>query len=233
VLQPFGENIWLADGPITDVMGFRYPTRMAVIKLVDGTLFVWSPIAITEPLKAAIDAVGAVRFIVAPNSLHNRFVQEWQAAYPYAQLHGAPGLSKRCPHISIDAVLTDIAPPEWAGQIDQIVVGGNAITTEVVFFHRASGTAIFTDLIQGFKPGWFTGWRAILAKLDLLTAPEPSVPRKFRAAFTNRALARAAIARILAWPVEKVVMAHGPPIMADASSFLRRAFVWLRPQSRQ
>ncbi len=44
MLQPFGEEIWLADGSIAMVAGFRYPTRMAVIRLADGGLFVWSPI---------------------------------------------------------------------------------------------------------------------------------------------------------------------------------------------
>jgi len=229
MLQPFGENIWLADGPITDVMGFLYPTRMAVIKLADDTLFVWSPVALTGPLRSSVDALGRVGFIVAPNALHNLFVQEWRAAYPHAAFYAAPGLDQRCPHIQGGTVLTDRSPPGWADQIEQVIVGGNAITTEVVFFHRASQTAIVTDLIQGFQPNWFTGWRAIVAKLDLLTAPEPTVPRKFRAAFFDRALARNAVRHVLAWPVQNVVIAHGPTIASGGSAFLKRAFQWLRP----
>ena len=46
---------------------------------------------------------------------------------------------------------------------------GNAITTEAVFFHRKSGVALFCDLLQHFPPGWFTGWRAVIAKLDGMT----------------------------------------------------------------
>ncbi len=34
------------------------------------------------------------------------------------------------------------------------------------------------------------GWRALVAKLDLMTGGEHSVPRKFRIAFTNRRAAR-------------------------------------------
>lgn len=66
-----------------------------------------------------------------------------------------------------------------------------------------------------------------MAKLDLMVGPEPSVPRKFRAAFTNRALAREALNRILAWPAAKVLMAHGTPVEKDGQGFLRRAFRWL------
>lgn len=110
-----------------------------------------------------------------------------------------------------------------------MVFGGNLITTEVVFFHRGSRTVLFTDLIQQFSPGWFRGWRALVARLDLMTSSEPAVPRKFRNAFVNRRLARAALQRILAWPAERVLMAHAPPVSSDGQAFIGRAFRWLRP----
>ena len=42
MLQSFGDDIWLADGPIAGVAGFDYPTRMAIIRLSGGALFIWS-----------------------------------------------------------------------------------------------------------------------------------------------------------------------------------------------
>jgi hypothetical protein len=86
---------------------------------------------------------------------------------------------------------------------------------------------MFTDLIQHFKPGWFTGWRALVARLDLMTALEPAVPRKFRRAFFNRDVARAALQRILAWPAEKIIMAHAEPVETDGRAFIARTFAWL------
>ncbi len=115
----------------------------------------------------------------------------------------------------------------WDGDIVSVTVPGNLITTEVVFFHQRSRTAIFTDLLQNFPPGWFTGWRAVVARLDLMVSPEPQVPRKFRTAFTNRRSARAALAQIREWPVEKVLMAHGTPVENDGAAFIARAFRWL------
>jgi hypothetical protein len=88
-----------------------------------------------------------------------------------------------------------------------------------------SGTVLFTDLLQQTPKN--TGWRALVARLDLMTGPEPQVPRKFRLAFTDRRAARAALQRILAWPARKVLMAHGTPVEKDAQEFLRRAFAWL------
>lgn len=226
-LDPFGPRIWITDGDTVDVMGFCYPTRACVIRLDDGTLFIWSPVALTDDLRAGVDALGPVAHIVAPNSLHHLFLPDWARAYPGARVHAAPGLRTKRRDIRFDADLTDTPPPDWAGQIDQIAVPGNRITTEIVFFHRASGTALFTDLLQQFDDGWHTGWRRTVAKLDLMIAPEPSVPRKFRLAFTNRRAARAALTHILDWPSERVLLAHGGPVTTGGRAVLGRAFRWL------
>ncbi len=228
MLREFGQEIWIADGPGVTVAGFQYPTRMAAIRLSNGDLVVWSPTRLTDDLKSAMDALGSVRHIVAPNSLHHLFLQEWKHACPGAMLYAPPGLRKKRKDIAFDADLDDRPNTDWAGEIDHIPMRGNLITTEVVFFHRKSGTVLFADLIQQIPAELLSGWRAVVAKLDLMTGPEPSVPRKFRFAFTNRRVARNAAKRILAWPAEKVVMAHGTPVEKDASDFLRRAFDWLK-----
>lgn len=227
MLQPFADDLWIADGPIADVAGFRYPTRMAVIRLAGGGLFVWSPVAPDDALRAAVNALGPVRHVVAPNALHHLHLDAWRQAYPQAGFAAPPGLRKKRPDLRFDDDLADGSAHEWSGEIDHVLVRGNLITTEVVFFHRASRTALFTDLIQQFSPGWFTGWRALVARLDLMTAVQPEVPRKFRNAFVGRRAAREAIRRILDWPTEKVLMAHAPPVEADGQAFIRRSFRWL------
>jgi Domain of unknown function (DUF4336) len=227
VLEEFDQDIWITAGPVVESLGFRYPTRMVVIRLADGGLFLWSPVAASAELCAGIDALGEVRALIAPNSLHHLFLKEWKAAYPAAVLYAAPGSRERSKDVPFDE---DLDGPErpWAGQIDQAVMRGNVLTTEVVFFHRASGTALFTDLIQNFRPGWFTGWRALVARLDGMVAPYPQVPKKFRLAFTDRKAAREGLECILSWPVEKVLMAHAEPVREDGHVFIARAFEWLR-----
>jgi hypothetical protein len=56
---------------------------------------------------------------------------------------------------------------------------GNLITTEVVFFHVRSGTVLFADLIQQLPVNLISGWRSVVAKLDLMTEHEPSAGNKF------------------------------------------------------
>jgi hypothetical protein len=227
MLKEFDHKIWIADGPEVAVVGFHYPTRMAIIRLSDGALFIWSPIRLTDGLRAEVDAVGQVQHIVALNSLHHLFLPEWKRAYPGAKVYAPPGLRRKRQDIVFDADLEAAPSPDWAEEIDQVLMHGNLITTEVVFFHIKSGTVLFTDLIQQLPSNLISGWRAIVAKLDLMVGPEPSVPRKFRVAFANRRAARDSLKRILAWPAEKVLMAHGTPTENGAQAYLRRAFGWL------
>lgn len=227
MLKPFGSEIWIADGTSVSTAGFRYGTRTAVIRLSDGGLFIWSPIRLTAELRSQVDALGGVRHIVPPNSLHHMFVDDWRSAYPDAKVYAPPGLRAKRKDVDFAADLGDEPAPQWAGVIDQVVVPGNRITTEVVFFHRKSATVLFTDLVQQFPPGWFGGWREIVARLDLMTETEPAVPRKFRVMFRDRPAARAALKRIQAWHAEKVLMAHGTPVERDGRAFIGRAFKWL------
>lgn len=227
MLKPFGPEIWIADGSSVSTGGFHYGTRTAVIRLSHGGLFIWSPIRLTAELRSQVDALGEVAHLVPPNSLHHLFVDEWRSAYPSAKLYAPPRLRKKRGDIDFAGDLGNEPVAAWAGQLDQAIMPGCLITTEVVFFHRRSATVLFTDLIQQFPKGWFSGWREIVARLDLMVGEEPAVPRKFRNTFVNRRAARAALARIQAWPAEKVLMAHGTPVERDGRAFIARAFRWL------
>ena len=177
--------------------------------------------------KIQIDSFGEVRHLIAPNSLHHLFLEEWREAYPQATLSAAPGLRERRRDLQIDAELTGQRAAGWSDEVDYVLVRGNRITTEAVFFHRRSRTVLFTDLLQQFPPGWFRGWRALVARLDLMTGSEPAVPRKFRVAFTDRNAAREALRQIIAWPSENVVIAHGAPVRHNGKAFIAEAFEWL------
>ena len=226
-LQQFGPEIWVADGPVVSFHGFPYPTRMAVIRLSEGDLFVWSPIALSASLRVSIDALGPIRHLVSPNSLHHLFLGEWQSAYPAAHLYASPRLRRKRKDLSFNAELGDAPEPAWAAYIGQIVMHGSFALTEVVFFHRGSHTALFADLIQNFPRDWFKGWRGVIARLGGIVAPNPSAPRDWRASFLDRRAARVALHQVLAWPIERVLIAHGEPAIADGAALVRRAFTWL------
>lgn len=226
MLEPFAPDLWIVDGPtIVAAAGFHYPSRMAIVRLAKGDLWVWSPVALTDALKEAVEALGPVRFLVAPNSLHHIYLQDWAAVFPEAEIHAAPGLARKRKDLDFTATLSNNSP--WPGEIEVLLFEGNLITTEAVFFHKASETVLFTDLLQQLPKDWFKGWRRWIARSDLMLEDEPAVPKKFRRAFLRKKKARAAARILFGWPAERVIMAHGTPVREEGAAFLRRAFNWL------
>ena len=67
MLEEWGPSLWIAEGPTVSFMTFPYPTRMVVARLSDGSAWAWSPIALTPELAGAVEAIGPLREIVAPN----------------------------------------------------------------------------------------------------------------------------------------------------------------------
>jgi hypothetical protein len=106
-------------------------------------------------------------------------------------------------------------------------VHGSFTLTEVVFFHRSTRTVLFADLIQNFPRDWFKGWRGVLAPHGGIVAPNPGAPKDWRLTFLNRRAARASLDKILAWPIDRVLIAHGDLPVDDGQAFVRRAFGWL------
>ena len=225
MLVPFGDGLWLADGPEVSFFGYPYPTRMAVARLSSGRLWVWSPIALTDDLAAAIDALGPVGDIVSPNKLHHLFLAEWSERWPEARLYAPPGLARKKPQLRFAGELGDETP--WRTEIDQVVFRGSFAMDEVVFFHRASRTAIFGDLIQRFPEQAADGWKGLLMRLDGLVGPQGSTPREWRLSFLSRPRARAARRTVLGWQPERLLIAHGECASRGATEIIEAALRWI------
>ncbi len=232
-LQQLGENFWIAEGPIVDFYSFPYPTRMAVVRLADGALWIWSPIALTDSLRAELAALGRPAHLVSPNKIHHLFMGEWASEFPGARLWGLPAVIRKRADLKFSGVLGDDPPEDWRGEIDQAIFHGSLFMDEIVFFHHASRTALFADLIENLSmefirntPGWH-GWKTTLARLERITEPVGRAPLEWRLSFVRRASARAALERVLAWDPINAVMAHGTIARGGAPAFIRESFAWL------
>jgi hypothetical protein len=220
MLHPIAPGIWHAQRAMT-AAGIPMTTRMTVIQLADGSLWLHSPIQIDDALRAELDALGPVRCIVAPNKTHHLFAKKCLAMYPQATLFGAPGLSDKRADLAPLTTLTATAPPQWAGQIDQVFIGGVPLVNETVFFHRASNSAIFTDVVQLWRGqlNWKTALYAHLTGVRNRFA----VPRTVRLAVKDKAAFRASAQQVLAWPIQCVLVAHNSVVEVSAHAGLKRA----------
>lgn len=235
-LKPVGENLWVVDGPVIRMSylggSFPFPTRMVVIRLEGDDLFLWSPTELAAGLRTQIDALGPVRHLVSPNKLHYAHIPAWKRAYPEALAWASPGVRERAASqgidVSFDADLGTEPEPAWREDLDQIIFRGSRLLEEVVFFHRRTRTVILADLIENFEPekvGRIYGW---FARLAGVADPDGKTPADLRMTFWGRKQrARAALARMLAWEPERVILAHGRSYEADGMGELQRAFRWL------
>ena len=226
MLEEFGPSLFVAEGPTISFYGFLYPTRMAVARLSGGGVWVWAPGALRDELADSVEAIGPVRHIVSPNKIHHLFLNEWHERWPDARMYAPPGLARRKPEIHFDADLLDDPDPAWAEDIDQVIFRGSLALEEVVFFHRASRTAIICDLIQRF-PDNIKGWKGMLMRADGLVGEHGSTPREWRASFLHRGPARAARQKVLDWNPERLLIAHGACAQTGAADIVRQALDWI------
>jgi len=227
MLEEFGPSLYVANGPTVSFYGFPYPTRMAVVRLSDGTMWVWSPVALSDELFNSVAAVGPVRHIVSPNKIHNLFLAEWGERWPEARVYAPPGLAQKRPDLHFDAELGDEPDPAWSADIDQVIFRGSLAMEEVAFFHRESRTAVICDLIQRHPEATMTGWKGMLMRLDSLVGERGSTPREWRASFLRRGKARAARDKVLGWKPERLLIAHGECAQTGATPIIDKALSWI------
>lgn len=90
-LKPVTDNVRVVDGPAIrfDIPWLKLPfsTRMTLIRLREGALFVHSPTPLSPELEREVKAVGIPRWIISPNRLHYWWIPEWRAAFPGADVY--------------------------------------------------------------------------------------------------------------------------------------------------
>jgi hypothetical protein len=234
--KPVGEDLWVVDGPVIRMSylggSFPFPTRMAVVRLEGGDLFLWRPTVLTKGLRLEIDALGSVRHLVSPNKLHYAHISAWKRAYPEATAWASPGIRERAASrhidVSFDSDLGEELAPAWREDFDQLIFRGSRLLEEVVFFHRKTRTVILADLIENFEPNKLGGAYGWLARVAGAAYPDGKTPVDLRMTYWGRKrVARTSLARMLAWEPEKVIIAYGRLYEDNGIEELRRAFRWL------
>ncbi len=229
LLHAVDKELWCARQPLR-FLGVPVGARMTVIRLGAGQLFVHSPIALRGELRAEVDALGSVRYLVAPNRYHHLFIQDWLSAYPQAQAFAAPGVAEKRRDVAFAGVLGDGEGP-WAPEVLHALWRGAPRMGEVHFLHRPTRTLILTDAVHNFGDVRPAVTRAFFALLG--------GSRGFRTTLLDRLLnrdrvaARASLEQLLRWDFGRVIMAHGEILEEGGPAALAAAYRWLRPDGAQ
>jgi hypothetical protein len=227
--QQFADDLWVVEGPNVRDLGVVFTTRMVIARLSDGSLWVDSPVSVPTHTLGTVAELGPVKHLVAATPRHVWRLAEWHSQFPDAQLwvpKPSPLTLKRG-DLKVTGILTDASPSAWARDLEQVPFRGNPLIEEVVFLHRKSRTVILDDLIQNHPVQNGHPFRNVLFRLAGVAHPSGGVPLDIRLTFIHRDLARQSLARLLAWDFNKLIIAHGVCIEADAKAFVKRAFQWL------
>ncbi len=196
-----------------------FAARLSLGALANGT---------DASLAVEVDALGPVRYIVAPNTLHYVFVQDWKARFPGAEVFAAPGLeqSARQP-VPDHRELDDVAPDDWADVMRQIVVSSRSFS-EACFFHIPTRTLILTDLIGSFELDRVRSpFVRFFLKRGGCVHPHGKTPLDIRLGLRlRRRHVGSAVQRMIDWAPERVILAHGKWYSDNAVAELKLAFEW-------
>lgn len=222
MLTPFADDVW-TDTRKAKFWGVECGSRMTIVRLADGGLFVHSPVALDAETRQAVDALGEVRAIVAPSIFHHLHVGAWMAAYPKALVAACPGLEWKRTDLAFSCVLGDVAHELWGKDLEQIYFSARR-ENEVVFYHHRSRTFICADSLLNLSTHTSPTTRFVAR---VMGNHAPGVGHLERVMIRDRKLARRQMDRILEWEIDGAILAHGESLPHGGHEALRYAYAWL------
>ena len=211
MLTKIDENIWCIEQSLT-FFRLEFGTRMTIIRLKNGQLFIHSPIKISKSLAQEIGTLGDVAYIVSPNKLHHLYLENATQYWPKAQVFASPGLIKKRKDINFVEELAVGKVYPWSSEVHHTIFVGSAIMEEVVFYHCTSQSLIVADLLMNFNEHSSWGIRFVTRILGMFG--KPAMPPDWKFSVFSKQKATAVCRQILEWNWRRIILAHGE-IIAD------------------
>jgi hypothetical protein len=223
----FAEGVWVDSEPVR-FLGMRLTATMAVLRLGDDSLLLYSPVAMTPNRRAAVEPLGQIAHLYAPNLFHHFWIGDWARAFPSVRVHAPANLARKRRDLRIDRVHGSAPEPDFVDVVDEVRIDGFRLE-ESVLFHRPSRTLVVADLVHNVgRPLhlWTKFYARTMGFYDRV-----ALSRMIRwTAFPDKPAARRSVERLLALPFEGLIVGHGDPLAAGARQALVAAYAWLMPE---
>jgi len=222
------DSIWVTERPVW-YAGVRQRARTTIVRLPGDALWVHSPTAPTDEVCAALDALGEVRWIVVPNRFHHLQAPATSARYRKAIVVGPKTAESRNHELSVTMGLDHCEYIEATPELVPLHLGGVPFLDETVFFHSASGTLITADLLACASARDHWTWRLVARICGRYekVGPQPDVRWSTRA---SQDIAES-IAQLRALPLQRILIAHGNPIVERPAEQLAEAWNFAIPSA--
>ena len=225
MLEKKATGLWCAQHKFRK-NGVGVSSRMTVVELPDGKLWIHSPIPPNKTIRAQLDAIGCVHTVIVPNRSHQLFLGDFLTHYPDVTIYGpADVFISRAGHAGYNTLDAD-ASENWSPTLKFWVFDGIPKIEESIWFHTISSTLIITDLCQNWS-GELPLSAYIYAKLNGVSGTL-SVPRIVRYMVSDKSAAAASVDQILKLPISRIVLGHNSIIETEARKQLSSALDVLR-----
>lgn len=232
IFQPVGPGVWEHTQMIS-FFGCSVPHRMTIVRLRDGGLLLHSPTRCDRATVQALQALGEIRHIVAPNGMHDLFLQDYRETFPNAHLWIPPGVDKYFAQLRDVTHLPyndDDLP--WRGELSHVVVEGIPRLNECVFYHAPSRSLLLADLLFNIEARHPRAIRIAARLGGFYRKAAMPLDIKWFLVKDRNALGRS-IQQILSFPFENIIVGHGANVMGSGLDAFQTAFGWLLGSSRR
>lgn len=223
-LSPGG--IWIGERTLW-FSGVRLRSRMTVVRLADGKLWIHSAGEPTPELCAELDRLGQVSWVVVPNRYHHLHAAAMKARYPDAQIIGPASATARNKRVALDVAIDDARLASLVPELAPVALRGVPFLDETLFFHPTTRTLIAADLMMCGCPTDHWTWRwasRICGQYQRYKTP-PDVRWHTRGGPS----VRQSLDEIAKLSVARILVAHSDPIedrpieqLEEAWRFVRR-----------
>ncbi len=221
-MKQLDTNLWIADQDLK-ILSTNFGCRMTVIKTSEG-LVVYSPIRMTESIKTAVEKLGPVTYLIAPNPFHHLFLDAWISAYPQANLIGPQALVKKRPKLQFNQFFESQTRLTLPKELSYTILVGRKDQRELILFDQSSASLLVADMIFNLKAQRW--WDKILfAPLGVKNKAGTST--FFRFFYPVSAQIIAAKKDILSWPFKRIIVTHGSNIEHNARPTMEQALTWI------
>jgi hypothetical protein len=211
-----GSHARFFEGEHPMIPGVHVPVRSMLVENTDERILV-SPIGTVEEA----DAIGRdLTTLVCPSLLHHRHALGAMERMEPREVWGPPGLAEKIPELRDARVFGRDAWP-YAEQLETVVVEGAPSSNEVALFHKPSRTLFVADLVMNIVRPHGVLTPVIFRAMGI--HKRFAMPKMWRRWVTDRAKFVRSMDRILALDFERIAMAHGAMVVADAHTVLEQA----------
>jgi hypothetical protein len=216
-----GERIMTVAGSIVMPLG-RFPRRMTVVRLADGSGAVYSAIPLDERGMAELEAFARPSVLIVPHPHHRLDAAAWLARYPDMTVLAPEGARKAVE----EAVRVDRTTAPWRDPAVDFAVAHGTGAREGVVIVRDAGDAslLLADTLANVRHPQGLGAK-VMARLFGFGVDRPRLPRPVRKWLVEDppALARQYCEWAEIEGLARVIPAHGEVLERPQADLMRLA----------